>query len=60
MTPATNIRRGENIMLPEPAKYLAPDALDHLIFKTTVPEDHYLRQVRAVIDFERFRADMAS
>src|SRR5256885_2342998 len=26
MTPATNIRRGENIMLPEPAKYLAPDA----------------------------------
>ena len=47
-------------MLPEPAKYLAPDALDHLIFKTTVPEDHYLRQVRAVIDFERFRADMVS
>src|SRR5438132_1662929 len=47
-------------MLPEPAEYLAPDALDHEIFEATVPQDHYLRRVHTVIDFERFRADMVS
>src|SRR5438445_10511966 len=47
-------------MLPEPAEYLAPDALDHEIFEATVPQDHYLRRGPTVIDFERFRADMVS
>jgi IS5 family transposase len=47
-------------MLPELAEYVAPDALDEEIFEATVPQNHYLRRVRAVIDFERFRADMVS
>src|SRR5690349_16881958 len=46
------------IMLPD--EYVPPDARDHEIFAATVPQDHYLRQVGAVIDFERFRADMLS
>jgi IS5 family transposase len=45
-------------MLPD--EYVPPDARDHEIFAATVPQDHYLRQVGAVIDFERFRADMLS
>ncbi len=32
---------------------------DQLIFDTLVPADHYLRQVNAVVDFERYRAPMA-
>lgn len=32
---------------------------DQLIFATLVPADHYLRQVNAVVDFERYRALMA-
>jgi len=47
-------------MLPEPAEYLTPNALDHEIFNATVPHDHYLRRVRAAIDFGRFRADLVS
>jgi transposase len=31
---------------------------DQLIFAAVVPQDHYLRQVCAVIDFERFRANL--
>lgn len=33
---------------------------DQLIFETLVPPDHYLRQVNAVVDFERYRATMAA
>jgi transposase len=33
---------------------------DQLIFATLVPPDHYLRQVTAVVDFERYRATMAT
>ncbi len=32
---------------------------DHEIFATLVPADHYLRQVAAVVDFERYRPLMA-
>jgi transposase len=33
---------------------------DQLIFETLVPPEHYLRQVNAVIDFECYRATMAT
>lgn len=33
---------------------------DQLIFAILVPADHYLRQVNAVVDFERYRSPMAS
>lgn len=32
---------------------------DRQIFVVLVPADHYLRQVLAVVDFERYRATMA-
>lgn len=32
---------------------------DRLIFDTLIPADHYLRQVNAVVDFERYRSAMA-
>src|SRR5439155_23792691 len=48
------------IMLPAATDYLSPDARDQEIFAATVAKDHYLRRVRAVIDFERFRAELSS
>ena len=33
---------------------------DRVIFETLVPPDHYLRQVNAAVDFERYRATMAA
>ena len=36
--------------------YTAPTEIDELIFEQLVPADHYLRQVKAVIDFEFVRA----
>jgi transposase len=33
---------------------------DQLIFDSLVPADHYLRQVNAVVDFERYRSAMAA
>jgi transposase len=39
--------------------YLVPDERDQEIFAATVPEHHYLRQVKAVIDFERCRDHFA-
>src|SRR6266498_5031354 len=33
---------------------------DQMIFETLVPPDHYLRQVNAVVDFERYRLTMAT
>ncbi len=35
--------------------YTEPSELDKLIFEKLVPEDHYLRQVKQVIDFEPLR-----
>lgn len=40
--------------------YIPPTALDLRIFEKLVPPDHYLRQVKAVIDFERYRCELAS
>jgi len=34
-------------------------ALDERVFTALVPEDHYLRRVKATIDFERYRALLA-
>src|SRR5467141_2547856 len=45
-------------MLPAPSDYLPPNDLDLEIFAATVPENHYLRKVKAVIDFERRREDL--
>src|SRR5260370_11792227 len=45
-------------MLPAPSDYLPPNELDLEIFAATVPENHYLRKVKAVIDFERRREDL--
>lgn len=46
-------------MLP-PADYVPPDELDQRFFDTLVPQAHYLRRVRAVLDFERCRGELAS
>jgi len=35
--------------------YVEPTELDRMIFEKLVPADHFLRQVKAVLDFERFR-----
>jgi transposase len=46
-------------MLSAEPDYLPPDERDREIFEATVPEDHYLRRVKDVIDFERFRPILA-
>ena len=38
--------------------YTEPTELDLLIFEQLVPPDHYLRQVKAVIDFEYVRPEV--
>jgi transposase len=38
--------------------YIAPTELDLLIFEKLIPADHYLRQVKRVIDFEFVRAEV--
>src|SRR5437870_10706760 len=38
-------------MLSSEPNYLPPDDRDQEIFEATVPEDHYLRRVRDVVDF---------
>ena len=35
--------------------YTEPTEIDKLVFDKLIPEDHYLRKVKAQIDFERFR-----
>jgi transposase len=40
--------------------YTPPTALDLLIFEKLVPPEHYLRKVKALIDFERFRTELAT
>ena len=46
-------------MLP-PASYQPADEFDGEIFDRLVPADHYLRQVLAVVDFERCRQELVS
>lgn len=36
--------------------YIPPTEMDVLIYEKLLPQDHYLRQVKAVIDFEPLRA----
>jgi transposase len=43
----------------KPWKYVAPTELDERVFAALVPEDHYLRRVKAVLDFTRLRPLMA-
>jgi transposase len=40
--------------------YLPPTEVDHYVFATLVPDDHFLRRVKATVDFERFRALLAA
>ena len=47
------------MLLPQPT-YVAADARDQEIFQATVRDDHYLRRVKAMIDFERFRSVLAA
>src|SRR5580765_1475285 len=47
------------MLLPQPT-YRAADERDQEIFQATVREDHYLRRVKAVIGFERFRSLLAA
>ena len=35
--------------------YTEPTEIDTLVFETLVPPDHYLRRVKQLIDFARFR-----
>src|ERR1700737_1134288 len=46
-------------MLPTPPSHLPPDERDEVLLQATVREAHYLRRVKAVIDFERFRGLLA-
>jgi transposase len=46
-------------MLSAEPTYLPPDQRDEELFEATVPERHYLRRVKEVIDFERFRPILA-
>ena len=47
------------LMLSPQPSYLSPDERDQEIFRATVPENHYLRRVKQVIDFERLRPVLA-
>jgi transposase len=39
--------------------YLPPEEWDEEIFRAIVPEDHYLRKVKQLVDFESFRPILA-
>ena len=39
--------------------YLEPTDLDEVIFAKLIPADHYLRRLKAAIDFESLRALVA-
>jgi transposase len=43
-----------------PSQITCLQTIDQEIFEATVPEDHYLRRVKDVIDFERFRPILAA
>src|SRR5262249_2951602 len=47
-------------MLAAQPTYVAAEEGDQEIFQATVRADHYLRRVKAVIDFERFRSLLAA
>src|SRR5262245_8047117 len=47
------------LMLSLQPSYLSPDEWDQEILQATVPETHYLRRVKQVIDFERLRPVLA-
>jgi transposase len=47
------------MLLAQPT-YVGADERDQEIFQATVREDHYLRRVKTVIDFERFRSLLAA
>jgi transposase len=47
------------MLLSQPT-YAIADERDQEIFRATVRDDHYLRRVKALIDFERFRGLLAS
>lgn len=38
--------------------YVVPTELDQVVFDKLVPAEHYLRKVKVLIDFERFRAEV--
>jgi transposase len=46
-------------MLATQVNYQPPNELDQEIFQATVAEDHYLRRVKKVIDFEKLRPILA-
>ncbi len=35
--------------------YTPPSAIDEQVFTALVPDDHYLRRVKTILDFERYR-----
>ena len=39
--------------------YSAPTDIDRLVFEKLIPADHYLRRLKAAIDFEPLRALVA-
>ncbi len=47
-------------MISKKPQYIPPDERDFEIFEATVPANHYLRQVNAIIDFERCREELLS
>ena len=40
-------------------EHVPPSALDQLVFQALVPADHYLRRVKAILDFEQLRPLLA-
>lgn len=43
----------------KPEYYTEPSEIDEVVFERLVPEDHFLRKVKAVIDFDFVRAEVA-
>ncbi len=50
--------KGWRIKMLKSDYYIPPTELDLLIFEKLVPPDHYLRQVKEMIDFEFVRAEV--
>ena len=42
----------------KPSYYTEPTEIDRLVFDRLIPEDHYVRKVKAGIDFECFRDEV--
>src|SRR5258707_974130 len=43
---------GQGQIMLQQVSYLEPDELDQMIFEVLVPQDHYLRQVLAILSFD--------